>query len=101
MKPPWKILVVFLAILGVAGGMIFALEQRRQEPAEEGKSEKQTTPAPDTERSTGESGVSIDQDRQKLIGLETAIVKPFTLPRQTKAYGNVLEPQPLVGLLAD
>jgi hypothetical protein len=102
MKSFWKILLVIVAVGGAIGGLIFAFLQGRQEITADAQADKPIAAPPDVKQTaSGETMISLDQARQKLIGLKTVRVKSSVLSPGTKAYGRVLDPQPLVGLFTD
>jgi hypothetical protein len=102
MKALWKKVLIILIAVGVITGLVFAFLQGRKEWTTEAQGEKPVGAPPTVGQTTnGDAVVSLDQDRQKLIGLKTAAIQAFSLAPEIKAYGRVLDPQPLVGLTAD
>jgi hypothetical protein len=102
MKALWKKVLILLIALGVIAGLVFSFLQGRKEWMTEAQREKPVGTTPTVGKTThGDAVVNLDQDRQKLIGLKTAAIEAFSLPPEIKAYGRVVDPQPLVGLTAD
>ncbi len=85
-----KKLVIILIAVCVIAGLVFAFLQGRKEWTSEAQGEKPVGAAPNVGRTAnGEAVVSLDEDRQKLIGLETATIKVSNLPPEIRAYGHV------------
>jgi multidrug efflux system membrane fusion protein len=95
-------LLIVLAAIAVTAGLIFAFTQGRKELASEAQADKPVVSPSKVETGTnGETVVTLDETAQKLIGLESVNLTNSELPREVKAYGQVLDPAPLVGLLSD
>lgn len=102
MKSLWKKILAGFVAIAVIVGLIFAFMQGRKELTSEAQAEKPVASASDIETGTnGETVVTLNESTQKLIGLQTATLTNSELPREAKAYGQVLDPAPLVGLLSD
>jgi membrane fusion protein, multidrug efflux system len=102
MKSLWKKILLGLTAVAVIGGLIFAFNQGRKELASEAQADRPVASPSKVETGTnGETVVTLDENAQKLIGLETAKLTNSELPREVNAYGQVLDPTPLVGLLSD
>ena len=79
-------------------------EERKEEKSEAGEktSEKTTEPESRVKQGTnGQTVITLDPATQKLMGLQTAALKPALLAPQLKAYGRVLDVSPLTSLVAE
>jgi hypothetical protein len=95
-----KIALPLVALL-LAAALIYGYLQRSKERANEAQADKPVTAESKVERATnGNVVASMDERTQKLIGLETTLLTPATLPPEIKGYGRVLEPAPLVALVS-
>lgn len=97
-----KKLVIFsiVGLLAVAA-LIFGYRQMGKDRAADSKDDTPVTAKSRVEAATnGETILNLDEKTQKLIGLQTAILSPTTLPREIKGYGHVLDSSSLVQLLS-
>ncbi len=102
MKSLWKIILIALVAIAVVAGLLFAFRQGREELASEAHADQPVVSPSKVETGTnGETVVTLDEKGQKLIGLQTVSLPSSELPREIKAYGQVLDPAPLVSLLSD
>jgi len=102
MKSFWiKVLLVVAALILIAG-LIFAFHQGHRELVSEAQGEKPEASAPKTETGpNGEAILHVDENAQKLVGLFASNLPAATFPREIKAYGEVLDPAPLITSLSD
>lgn len=93
----------FLALLALAAiaALIYGYVRMRAERSSQAEGEKPVAVQPRGEPTHGETVVQLDLPTQKLIGLETVNLAAATLPPEVRAYGRVLDPAPLVGLVGD
>jgi hypothetical protein len=101
MKSFWKITATVLVAGGVIAGLVFAFTQGRKELAADAASEGPIAAPARAQSANGRTAIALDRNTQKLIGLETAALTAATLSPEIMAYGRVLDPQPLVGLVTD
>ncbi len=86
----------------VVAGLIFAYLQRGEERKAEAKGEKPVAAKPRvTPGTNGEPIVTLNGEAQKRIGLEAEPLKAARLSLELKGYGRVLDPSPLVALVAE
>lgn len=90
-----------IAALVVVAALIYGYRRMSEERAQEAKSEQPITAASSVERSaSGETFIKLTADTQKLLGLQTAPPAAVTLAHELPAYGRVLDPAPLIGLVS-
>lgn len=93
--------LLLIAALVVVAALIYGYRRMSAERAQEAKGEQPITAASSVERSaSGETFIKLTADTQKLLGLQTAPPAAVTLDRELPAYGRVLDPAPLVGLVS-
>ncbi len=94
-----KTRIRFLVGLGMIAGLVLGCRQGSEERAPEGHGEEVVaTPSRVHRNARGEPVVTVDAATQKLIALQTAAVAAATLAPERPAYGEVLDPTPLIGL---
>jgi hypothetical protein len=97
-----RLLLVFVLIAGVVGGLIFAYLKMSKERAREAERETPVVAKPRTKLGTnGETIVTVDAEAQKRIALKIEPVRQAQLDQELKGYGRVLDPLPLVTLAAE
>lgn len=95
---------IILIVLGIAavGGLIFAYVQMSKERAAEAEREKPVaTESKVTRNAAGETVVTLNEESQKRLALETAPLASAQLQPEAKGYGRALDPTPLSTLAAD
>ena len=95
-----KLILPFVALLLVAA-LVFGYLQMSRERASEAQSEKPVTS--ESKESHGSNGevLSLDEQTQKLVGLESCVLSATVLPPEIKCYGRVLDASPLIALLSN
>ena len=87
-----KWLLGVVVAFGLAGLMIFAFIEGRQELARERERERPIKVAPkDSRTANGDLTVTVDREIQKRIGLETALLESRTVRPEVVAYGRLQE----------
>ena len=89
-----------LVALGMVVGALLGCREGSKERASEGQDEEGVvaTPSRAHRNTRGEPVMTLDAPTQKLLGLQTASVVAATLAPERPAYGEVLDPTPLIGL---
>lgn len=97
-----RTLLILVILAALAAGLIFAFLEMRKEVAMEMQDDAPVVPEWRIHRSpTGEVVVSLDAETQKRIALVTAPVVPTNFSAELRGYARVLDPSPLVALMAD
>lgn len=96
-----KIFLLLIA-LAVVAALVYGYRQMSRERTAEAKGEKPVASESKVQRgANGEAVVNLDPAAQRLVGLATAPLAAATLAPEVEAYGRVLDPSSLVGLLSD
>lgn len=91
-----------VALAAVVVGLIWAYRQASQERLAEAEAERPVQ-APTYLRRSADGGwrLTLDAAAQQRLGLAVSQPQAATLPRQSRAYGRVLDPGPLAALVAE
>lgn len=99
MKKTLKWLIGMVVAAGVIAGLTFAYLEGRKELDREREREKPVKTPPRASRSpTGETVVKLDAETRQRVGIVTAPVAAATHAPETKAFGAILDPAPLIGI---
>lgn len=100
MKPrSWlKFLLAAIALVGVAGLLIWAFVAGRKELAQEQERERPVKAPTRVSVREGETVVTLDKAAQSKAGIVVAVLKPVERREQLVAYGMVLQTSSLVDL---
>ena len=102
MKKIFKIVLVLLVVVGAVVGLAFAYLEMSKERAAEAEREKPVVAKSRVSVGTnGEAILTLDQETQKRIALKVESVAPTKMVPESKGYGRVLDPAPLVALLGE
>ncbi len=97
-----KIILILLVVAGVVAGLVFAYLAMNKERVAEAQGEKPVIPK--SRVSTGPDGESIltlDAQAQEKIALRAEPLQQVSFNPEVKGYGRVLDPAPLVALVAE
>ncbi len=94
----WKIVVAAIVLAGVAGVLVWAFLQGRKEAAMEEERERPVKAPTRVATEKGESVITLDQATQKKSGIAAAPLKAVSRQEELRAYGMVMDLQPLVDL---
>jgi hypothetical protein len=95
---------LILSIVGAAAiaALIYGYARMSHERKAEAEDEETVAAASAVEhRSNGATVIHLDQQAQRLVGLQTATLSAATQPPEIRAYGRVLDPAPLVTMVSD
>ena len=99
MKKSIKWLIGVVAVIGVVGGLTFAFIEGRKEMAREREREKPVKTPPRTSRAPGgEAVIKLDAETRQRVTIAVAPLTAATHAPEVKAFGNVLDPAPLLAL---
>lgn len=98
MRSGLKTLLAIIGVIGIGALLVWAFVQGRQELASEQERERPVKAPLRVSSKDGESVVKVDQATQNKSGITLAPLKPVTHQEELKAYGMVLDLQPLVDL---
>ncbi len=94
--------LLLIAALVVVAALIYGYRRMSGERAQEANGEQPITAASSLVRNAnGGTSIQLTAHAQKLLGLQTAPPAAATLDRELPAYGRVLDPAPLVGLVSE
>lgn len=97
-----KRIILIALVIAAVGGLIFAYVQMSKERAAEAEREKPVAAESKiTRNAAGETVVTLNEESQKRLGLETAPLASAQLQPEVKGYGRVLDPTPLSTLAAE
>jgi len=94
----WKIVVAAIALAGVVGILVWAFVQGRKEAAVEQERERPIKAPTRVAIEKGESVITLDQATQKKSGIAAVPLKAISHQEELRAYGMVMDLQPLVDL---
>ena len=95
-------LLLGVAFLGGPGLASYAAEAAKKPDADEAKPSAEAREKSRVSHGTnGEVIVTLDAETQQRIGLQVAALAATNLPPEVKGYGRVLDPAPLIQLVAD
>lgn len=96
------IFILLVVVIVAIGGIFFLHRQMSRERAMEAENDQPITAAALVEPdATGQPRVILDEETQKRVGIETELLTATNLSRQVKGFGRVLDPAPLVALVAE
>src|SRR6266542_3412944 len=98
MRSGLKAILVIIAVVGIGALLVWAFVQGCQELALEQERERPVKAPLRVSTKDGESVVKLDQATQNNSGITLAPLKPVTHQQALKAYGIVMDLQPLVDL---
>jgi hypothetical protein len=94
----WKALIAITAILGVGGAAIWGFIEGRGEAAREAEADRPFNPPQRVSMENGMPVITLDAAAQREDGIEIAALKNVPHQDQLRAYGRVLDLQPLTEL---
>lgn len=94
----WKVIVAVIVLAVVAGLLIWAFVQGRKELAIEQERERPVKAPPRVRVEDGESVITLDEATRKKSGIEVVPLKAALHQEEFRAYGTVMDLQPLVDL---
>jgi len=98
MRSGLKTTLLIIALVGIGALLVWAFVEGRKELAMEQERERPVKAPPRVSTEGGESVVNLDQPTQKNSGLGVTPLKAVSHQEEIRAYGTVIDLQPLVDL---
>ena len=98
MRSGLKAILAIIAVIGIGAVLVWAFVQGRQELAIEQERERPIKAPLRVSTQEGETVIKLDQATQNQSGIKSAPLKPVTHQEELRAYGMVLDLQPLVDM---